>query len=203
MQTSQQQPLHQLPPHQQQQQQPSVQQSSSVVQHSMQPQVMQQLQHHMPQQMPPGLQQSHMASSQQMQSQQSMQQMPQQSLLQQQMGQPLVQQQPRSNNNQGMVTSQQFAQGGGSSQHQTGMGGPMQMSYQGQPHTGPQPSQQPRNPMGQFASRDGTMNVEYQQGTRGGRQQLQMGSQGSVVRNGMRRHQMSGSNHIWTIAACS
>ncbi|KAK5980557.1 hypothetical protein GCK32_013486 [Trichostrongylus colubriformis] len=162
----------------------------------MQPQVMQQLQHHMPQQMPPGLQQSHMTSSQQIPSQQSMQQLPQQSLLQQQMSQPHLQQQQRSNNNQGMVTGQQFAQGGSSSQHQTGIPGPMQMNYQGQAHTGPQPPQQPRNPMGQFTSRDGTMNVEYQQGGRGSRQQLQMGSQGGVVRNGMPGPQIGGQPHM-------
>uniref|UniRef100_W6NCA2 Uncharacterized protein n=1 Tax=Haemonchus contortus TaxID=6289 RepID=W6NCA2_HAECO len=95
-----------------------------------------------------------------------------------------------------MMTGQQFVQGGSSSQHQSGIGGPMQMNYQGQAGTGPQPQQQPRNPMGQFASRDGSMNVEYQQGNRGGRQQLQMGSQGNVIRNGLPSNQISGQTHM-------
>lgn len=61
-----------------------------------------------------------------------------------------------------MSVGQQFAAPNGSSQHQPGIGGPMQMNYQGQAHAGTQ--QQPRNPMGQFASRDGAMNMDYQQG---------------------------------------
>ncbi|VDN22103.1 unnamed protein product [Cylicostephanus goldi] len=100
------------------------------------------------------------------------------------------------------MSGQQFPQIGGPVQHQSSMGGPMQMNYQGQPHTGQsaqQGQQQPRNTMGQFTSRDGTMTMDYQQGGRG-RQPMQMnqqmGPQGGMGRGSIPGGQMSGQAHM-------
>ncbi|KHJ99255.1 transcription mediator subunit Med12, partial [Oesophagostomum dentatum] len=187
-----QQPLHSLPPQQQ-----SGQQAQGNVPHSMQPQVMQHMQpHHMQQQIPPqqGMQQAHMPS-------QTMQhpQVSQQSMMQQQMGQ--VQ---RSGGAQGALSGQQFPQISGSAQHQSSMGGPLPMNYQGPMHasqSAQQSQQQPRNTMGQFTSRDGAMSMDYQQGGRGGRQPMQMNqqiaAQGAMARPGMAGSQgHMGPQHI-------
>ncbi|KAK6764901.1 hypothetical protein RB195_025006 [Necator americanus] len=148
------------------------------------------------QQMPPQQQPPHIASQGMQHSQVS-----QQPMMEQQMGQSHLQQ-TRSSNIQGAMDSQQFPQISGSAHHQSSLGG--QMNFQG--HTGQLPQQaqqQPRNTMGQFTSREGTMNIDYQQGGRGSRQSMQLsqqtGSQGGIGRSSIPSSQMSGhmgSQHI-------
>ncbi|KAJ1354272.1 hypothetical protein KIN20_011149 [Parelaphostrongylus tenuis] len=169
----------------------SAQQPPSTAQHSMQTQVIHHV-HHM-QQMPsqPGMQPSLVSQqAMQMQAMQN-QQISQQSVMQQHMSQSHVHQQTRTINPQG---GQQFAQGGGSSQNPVGVVGSMQIGYQGQAHACVS-QQQPRNPMGQFTSRDGAVNIDYQQGSRGARQPIHMGqhSQATMARSGQKGNQLMGS----------
>ncbi|KJH40604.1 hypothetical protein DICVIV_13439 [Dictyocaulus viviparus] len=121
------------------------------------------------------------------------QQISQQTIMQ--MGQAQVQQQTRPNNPQGILSGQQFVQSGGGSQTQPGMGGPMLMNYQGQGNSNVS-QQQPRNPMGQFTSRDGAINIDYQQGARGTRQPIHLVQHSQMQTSINRSGQKGGHLHM-------